>query len=187
MDLESDSNPWGERFSIKNVRIYETINEQKLVKRFTMSLNIHPTDKHQHWGDTDKNRTKSKMVFLNWMNITMQHSKGRGVRVWPHLARDALLWKHLWFDLKQLHCYGLASTPVWGHFKLHIIWRGRERCKKNGFWENVCSTPNTDRTFMEFHWLKGYPQYLVTRPRQKSIVTTKLPGYLWGIFYFLTR
>lgn len=25
VDLELDSNPWGERFSIKNVRIYETI------------------------------------------------------------------------------------------------------------------------------------------------------------------
>lgn len=61
----------------------------------------------------DTNRTeKIKMVFLNWMNITMQHSKGRGVRVSSHLALDALLWQHLWLDLKQLHCYGLASAPV---------------------------------------------------------------------------
>lgn len=70
---------------------------------------------------TDKDRTKNKMVFLNWMNITMQHSKGIGVQVWPHLARDALLWQHLWLYLKQLHCYGLASAPVRGYLKLNII------------------------------------------------------------------
>lgn len=39
------------------------------------------------------------MVFLNWMNITMQQSKGIGVQVWPHLALDALLWQHLWLYL----------------------------------------------------------------------------------------
>lgn len=61
------------------------------------------------------------MVFLNWMNITMQHSKGIGVQVWPHLARNALLWQHFWLYLKQLHCYGLASAPVRGNFKLYII------------------------------------------------------------------
>lgn len=70
---------------------------------------------------TDKDRTKNKMVFLNWMNITMQLSKGIGVQVWPHLARDALLWQHFWLYLKQLDCYGLASAPVRGHFKLNII------------------------------------------------------------------
>lgn len=70
---------------------------------------------------TDKDRTKNKMVFLNWMNITMQHSKGIGVQVWPHLARDPLLWQHLWLYLKQLHCYGLASAPVRGYLKLYII------------------------------------------------------------------
>lgn len=72
-------------------------------------------------GETNKDRTKNKMVFLNWMNITMQLSKGIGVQVWPHLARDALLWQHFWLYLKQLHCYGLASAPVRGHFKLNII------------------------------------------------------------------
>lgn len=51
----------------------------------------------------------------------MQHSKGIGVQVWPHLARDALLWQHLWLNLKQLHCYGLASAPVRGYLKLYII------------------------------------------------------------------
>lgn len=70
---------------------------------------------------TNKDKTKNKMVFLNWMNITMQHSKGKGVQVWPHLARDALLWQHLWLYLKQLHCYGLASAPVRGYLKLYII------------------------------------------------------------------
>lgn len=54
---------------------------------------------HIHVKLTDKDRTKNKMVFLNWMNITMQHSKGIGVQVWPHLARDALLWQHLWLYL----------------------------------------------------------------------------------------
>lgn len=66
------------------------------------------------------------MVFLNWMNITMQHSKGIGVQVWPHLARNALLWQHFWLYLKQLHCYGLASAPVRGNFKLYIIYRERD-------------------------------------------------------------
>lgn len=61
------------------------------------------------------------MVFLNWMNITMQHSKGIDVQVWPHLARDALLWQHFWLYFKQLHCYGLASAPVRGYLKLYII------------------------------------------------------------------
>lgn len=75
---------------------------------------------------TDKDITKNKMVFLNWMNITMQHSKGIGVQVWPHLARNALLWQHFWLYLKQLHCYGLASAPVRGNFKLYIIYRERD-------------------------------------------------------------
>lgn len=57
------------------------------------------TTGHRNGYLTDKNRTKNKMVFLNWMNITMQHSKGIGVQVWPHLARDALLWQHLWLYL----------------------------------------------------------------------------------------
>lgn len=43
------------------------------------------------------------------------------MQVWPHLARDPLLWQHLWLYLKQLDCYGLASAPVRGYLKLYVI------------------------------------------------------------------
>lgn len=64
---------------------------------------------------------KRENVFLNWMYITMQHSKGRGVQVWSHLPRDSFFGQDFSFDLYKLHCNWFASALVRGHLKLHII------------------------------------------------------------------
>lgn len=131
--------------------------------------------------ETDKDRTKNKMVFLNWMNITMQLSKGIGVQVWPHLARDALLWQHFWLYLKQLHCYGLASAPVRGHFKLNIIWeerrREKQRQKKTPQWASRVQQRGNRYIMSAVNWLlpiRVFSKIKVTLLKKKKLILKRM-------------